>query len=247
MSKLSGIKDLDREILGKIDDRELLKVCSIDKYTWNTVCDDAFLRRRLLAKYPEIEQYKFENETWKNFFLRVVQTIALMKKQFGYVYTFGNFDKQYEILVKYKKFNAVLLESAIKGELALVIWELKNGFDIHYGDDLALRLASDNNHLKVVKYLVESGANIHAENDYALRFASRDGNLEVVKYLLEHGANIHAKDDYALRMASEKGHLEVVKCLIEHGANIYSNYDYALRWASRNGHLDVVNYLESKI
>jgi hypothetical protein len=163
MSKLSGIKDLDREILGKIDDRELLKVCSINKYTWNTVCDDAFLRRRLLAKYPEIEQYKSEDETWKSFFLRVVRTIALMKKHFEYVYTFGNFDKQYEILVKYKKFkDMVLFESAIKGELALVIWELKNGADIHSGDDLVLRLATREGQLEVVKYLLEHGANIHA-------------------------------------------------------------------------------------
>ena len=50
MSKLSGIKDVDRDILGKLDDRELLKVCSIDKYTWETVCDDAFF---------EIENVKY--------------------------------------------------------------------------------------------------------------------------------------------------------------------------------------------
>jgi hypothetical protein len=58
MSKISGIRDLDREILGKVDDNELLNVCLIDKYTWNNVCDDSFLRRRLLSKFPEIEQYK---------------------------------------------------------------------------------------------------------------------------------------------------------------------------------------------
>ena len=57
MSKLSGIRDVDREILSKVDDKELLKACSIDKYTWKNVCDDAFLRRRLLSKYPEIEAF----------------------------------------------------------------------------------------------------------------------------------------------------------------------------------------------
>ena len=85
MSKLSGIRDVDREILGKLDDKELLKACSIDKNTWNIICDDGFLRRRLLAKYPEIEKYKKVNESWKQFFLRAVHTIALMKEKFDYV------------------------------------------------------------------------------------------------------------------------------------------------------------------
>ena len=82
MSKLSGIRDVDREILSKLDDTELLKVCSIDKYTWNNVCDDAFLRRRLLAKYPQIEIYKKKNESWKRFFLRAVRYIALLKEKY---------------------------------------------------------------------------------------------------------------------------------------------------------------------
>ena len=53
---LSGLKDVDREILTHVDDRELLKFCSIDNKTWNSVCDGDFLRRRLTTKYPEIEK-----------------------------------------------------------------------------------------------------------------------------------------------------------------------------------------------
>ena len=34
-----------------------------------------------------------------------------------------------------------------------------------------------------MKYLVEQGADIHAENDQALRVASYNGYLEIVKYL----------------------------------------------------------------
>lgn len=67
MSNLSGIRDVDREILSKLDDKELLNFCQIDRYSWNSVCDDAFLRRRLIAKYPEIEKEKRENESWKRF------------------------------------------------------------------------------------------------------------------------------------------------------------------------------------
>jgi hypothetical protein len=61
---LSGLKDIDREVLKHIGDKELLKICSVDKKTWNEVCDDNFLMRRLTNKYPGIEKYKKEKENW---------------------------------------------------------------------------------------------------------------------------------------------------------------------------------------
>ena len=67
MSQLTGIKDLDREILSKLPDEELLQVCIVNKRFWNDVCDDNFLRRRLSSKYPRIDQYK-SFESWKQFF-----------------------------------------------------------------------------------------------------------------------------------------------------------------------------------
>jgi len=244
MSELSGIKDVDRVILEKLDDRELLKACSLDKYTWNNVCDDAFLRRRLLSKYPQIAQYKLETETWKRFFLRAVNYIALMKEKFNYLYTFGDFVTQYDLLKQYSKDkNDLLIESSEVGELALVIWSLKTGADIHYRNDYALIWASKNGHLETVKYLVEFGADIHAHDDYALRWASKNGYLETVKYLVDSGANIHALNDRALIWASENGHLETVKYLVKAGADIHSENDEALIWSSLNGHLEIVKYL----
>lgn len=214
MSKLSGIRDLDREILGKIEDKDLLKVCSIDKYTWNIVCDDSFLRRRMCKKYPEIENYKFDSETWKLFFKRAIYYITLLKQKFDYDYTFGIFFAQYNILKVYSKNkNSILAESSRRGELALVIWSLKKGADIHH------------------------------DNDYALRWASERGYFEIVKYLVENGANIHASEDWALITASGSGHLEIVKYLADRGSNINSRNNLALRWAVRGGKTEVVNYL----
>ena len=68
---LSGLKDTDREILNYIRDDELLKICTINRKTWNEVCDENFLRRRL-NRHPGVEQYKKENEKWRQFFLRFV-------------------------------------------------------------------------------------------------------------------------------------------------------------------------------
>jgi hypothetical protein len=123
---ISGNKDVDREILNKVDDIELLNVCSIDKYTWNKVCDDNFLRRRL-SKYSDIEKYKKENKRWKRFFLKVTNYIILLNR-FNYKYTFGNFKKQYLLLSKYSyRKSLLLIKSAGVGELELVIWCLEKG------------------------------------------------------------------------------------------------------------------------
>jgi hypothetical protein len=249
MSKLSGIKDVDREILSKLDDKELLKTCSINKYTWNTVCDDAFLRRRLTIKYPKIEQYKKKEESWKSFFLKAIHYIALMKEKFDYEYTFGNFVSQYNLLKKYnyrvqkKKYDYLLIIFASAGELALTIWCLNKGVKINTKND-ALISASILGHLEVVKYLVEKGVDVNTQSSAALRFASQYGKLEVVKYLLENGADIHSRNDEALILASQNGHLDVVRYLVENGADVHAQTDAALSWAVEFGYLEVENYLK---
>jgi hypothetical protein len=207
---ISGIRDLDREILGKVDDAELLKVCSIDKYTWNIVCDDDFLKRRLLAKYPQIEKYKLNMESWKEFFLRVSTCIYRMKKKYGYEYKFGNVWLQINLFKQYA-FNKdeLLIESAEYGDLALIEWCLKNGAVINARNNWALRRACNKGRLEVVKYLVEHGADIHDRSDDAFINACMGANLEVVKYLVELGANIHAQDGEAFILGSQ----EIVKYL----------------------------------
>ena len=83
--------------------------------------------------------------------------------------------------------------------------------------------------LSVIKELIKEGANVHAGEDHALRWASKNGHLEIVKYLVKHGVDVHADEDHALRWASENGHLEIVKYLIKHGAKVRTSSDYALK------------------
>jgi hypothetical protein len=59
--------------------------------------------------------------------------------------------------------------------------------------------------------------NIHWNTDYALRYASNNGNIEVVKYLIEAGADIHADDSRAIRESCKHGHLQVVEFLVGRG------------------------------
>ena len=271
---LSGLKDTDREILKHVDDDELIRVCSIDRKTWNEVCDDNFLKRRL-ARYPGIEKYKSPNESWKEFFLKVIYYTAKMRETHKFEYKSGDFKKQYEVLKSnFRSPDGLLQQSAnhgfldlvkyaiqrrasnsakhfafrtaaFKGHYDIVKWLVENGVNIHFEDDIALRDASDKGHLEVVKYLIEKGANIHAESDQALGYASRSGHLEVVKFLLQAGAKINAYNDYALRMAAANGHLDIVKYLVEHGANVHAMGGEVLIGAAYNRRLDVVKYLVS--
>jgi hypothetical protein len=211
-------KNLDREILLKMTDRDFLLTCNLSKFLRETVCDENFFRRRLALTYPDTLNYKPDNKTWRQYYIETVFYVTEMEEKYNFKYVeynHGNPKKQYFIFkyVENKCNNDLLIQSSERGELALVIEALKRGVNIHTQDDNALKWASFNGHFQVVKYLVEQGANIHAENDYALREASYYGHLEVVKYLVEHGADIHAEDDYALKWASYYGHLEVVKYL----------------------------------
>ena len=238
---LTGIKDVDREILKHVDDKELLEVCRINKKTWNEICDDAFLRRRLLNKYPEIGKYKSENETWKQFFLRAIYYISKLE-DYQFFYTTGNFENQYRMFKTYTG-EVLLIEAAGKGELEIIKYLAKRGIDLRLENDYALQEASERGHYDIVKYLVEHGANIHADDDYALIFSSLNGHIDIVRYLVEHGADVHANDDDPVISASGSGHLDVVRYLVEHGADVHAMREKSLRNAIASGKFEVGQYL----
>jgi ankyrin repeat protein len=266
MDKFTGLKDVDREVLKHVDDRELLQACSVDRRMWNEVCDDNFLQRRL-KKYGNIEKYKKE-ESWKRFYLRVIYYISMLKEKYQYEYTEGDFEKQYRLLHDNKSMNKLLIESAALGELSLVKYALKNGAYLHFFQDGAVSLAAGEGHLDIVKYLVnlgsgippysliEAAANGHFKvvkylieeknvipTEIALTRAILFGRTDIVRYLIERGVDIHTENDYALRWAAKNGDLELVKFLMNFGANIHAENDFALLWAVENGHFDIVRYL----
>jgi ankyrin repeat protein/8-oxo-dGTP pyrophosphatase MutT (NUDIX family) len=110
------------------------------------------------------------------------------------------------------------------------------GVDVNADNGKALRSASQNGYLEIVKLLVERGADVHAGNDGALREACKDLEelLDIVEYLLDAGADVHAEGDEALRSASKNGHLQVMRLLVERGADVHAGNDRALREACKD-------------
>jgi len=81
-------------------------------------------------------------------------------------------------------------------------------------DNYAVKWASANGHLAIVKYLVLQGADVRTDDDCCVGGASNNGHLEMVKYLVSQGSDATAKDGYCIKHASRNGHLEVVKYLV---------------------------------
>ena len=63
----TGIPDLDRDIMLRIDDRELLELCNGNKYMRNTVCNENFWRMRTKRAMGDV--VKPDGMTWKNYYL----------------------------------------------------------------------------------------------------------------------------------------------------------------------------------
>jgi ankyrin repeat protein len=107
----------------------------------------------------------------------------------------------------------------------LILKELiKNGIDIHMGEEYALRRACLYGHLNIIKELINAGANVKDDNyPYStspLSEAIKSGNTLVVKELINAGAEINTKYRNALRLAIDDDNLEMVKFLIDNGADV---------------------------
>ena len=193
---LTGIRDVDREIVNNLNDKDLLNMCIVNRTYSQRVCDESYFRIRTLARFPETVQYKDyiqttnKERTWKNHYLTIVKYIDLLQSRYKYIYRAE--DKSPELLY-------------------LAIQVVPSFYS--YNKNRALIKASYYGNLPLVKYLVENGADITAEENAALRWASEKGHFDIVKYLVEHGADITARDNSALKWAIAFGHSEVVKYL----------------------------------
>lgn len=71
-------KDTDRMILEKLDDKDLFNALLTNKYFYS-LTDENFWKRRLLERYPNTVEYK-KNETWKQYYLKMVYYIDKIGK-----------------------------------------------------------------------------------------------------------------------------------------------------------------------
>ena len=113
------------------------------------------------------------------------------------------------------------------GDLKMVKKYLDSGVDVNekFFAWTAIQIATNNNQLKMVKYLVERGAEIDYVHPVtkmtALHLAAYDGYPEIVKYLISKGADLNMKlkgDVSILRVVHDKGDKKMEEILLAAGA-----------------------------
>ena len=79
-STFTGIRDLDIEILNRLEDKDLISFCAADKYA-KTICDsETFWSRRTIEKYGKYLSLDFmkkfkNNKTWAEYYVEVTKIL----------------------------------------------------------------------------------------------------------------------------------------------------------------------------
>lgn len=179
----SGNKDADRIILDNLDDRDLLKACSVGKYALE-ICDETFFRNRLIKKYPNTLQYK-NGKSWKKYYLDVIYYINKMKEDYDFEYRTGN-PKIYLDILKFHGYVSQLFELIGKNS-AKDLYELKAK---KYGDNYdiyAITTAAENNQREFIEYLISKNNSTELLN-WGLYGATKSNNIELINFFINKGA-----------------------------------------------------------
>lgn len=71
-------KDTYEYLLNFAEDKDIINMLSVNRKFSN----EEFFERIMKRKYPDLIQYKKENETWKSFFIRMVHYISRVKEEY---------------------------------------------------------------------------------------------------------------------------------------------------------------------
>ncbi len=197
----TGIKDVDREILRKLPDEDVIKSCSVDKYLREKVCDEQFFERRIQENYPELideypESFKLLYSSYKQGYLETVYYISKMK-EIGYDYVkngelprsqYYKSKRVYDIISrlkkhKYESWRGVisLMDIIRMNDLNLIKYAMKI-YDFAEDTRQKALLNSGTFNLNIVKYFADQGELSAYIIQMYLERARRAGDVEMIKY-----------------------------------------------------------------
>jgi hypothetical protein len=127
-------KDILQKIASLSDDGTTLAILATSKEMNKDIYYLAILGKR----YPDLIQYRKDNESLKKLYLRSLEVIGILKEQFDYTYVSGNPELQLNIFKKTKgRVNELLFNASKYGSLELVKYALGKGANIHLYNDQA--------------------------------------------------------------------------------------------------------------
>ena len=83
------------------------------------------------------------------------------------------------------------------GHLIIVKYLIENGANIHAMNDEAFCGACEG-HLDIAMYLVKNGANINANHNYAFKIATKNNHTKIVNFLVELGMDKYEENTCVL-------------------------------------------------
>lgn len=243
-------KDVYEYMTNFADDKTILNMLSVNR-KFN---DPIFFERVMMRKYPLLIEFKKENESWKEFFIRMVYAIAKLEEEtkIPYIPTKGyNPDELYQryknsyAYQKLPKSHVIYVElggeAAKGGHLSLLNLVLEKYPYRVVLYNRAIIQAAAGGQFNLVKYLAEKAPNSYFRE--AFEVAAKNGHLNIIEYLLTKFQPTTHDLNVAMNWAAERGHLEIVKYLVGKGARSFSS---ALEYSASSGHMDIVKYLVSK-
>jgi ankyrin repeat protein len=150
-----------------------------------------------------------------------------------------------------------LLRACFEGNLRKLKTHLKAPEDINrkYRSWTLLRLAIQEGHLGIVKFLVKEGANFrrkYSDGFTPLDQAAGEGHVDIVKFLLHSGVDVNQRsaNGTALHTACAYGRIDIAKILIDNGADlkIKNRSGLTARWyAAYFKHMKLKAYLQKSL
>ena len=130
------------------------------------------------------------------------------------------------------------------GRLEIVNYLIGLGEDVTLYNDMALRIALENQHIEVAERLIDAGSDVSPYENYNLQFVAGNGLNRTMKFLLDPKKKDSRIYQDALVMASKNGHLDIVNLFLDIGVDPQDESGcMALFEATRNDHPDIVKGL----
>ena len=238
-----GDKDLYEYILNLADDKTTINMIRANPKVFD---NEKFYEKVMRKRYPFLIEFRKENETWKELYLRMVYTLAKLqeKYQIPYIPTKGcNPEMLLKSSPRREVYDQALICAAAGGYVSLIDYFLEKGARDVNG---ALYSAGQHSNLDTVKYLISRGANNY--NDLLL-YAALGGKIDTMKFALDFlklkGIDLNDSIGYtgrfSLQYAISSGHIEAVKFLIDNGMQIPPHY---VQYAKSKHKYDIAEYLE---
>ena len=244
--KLTGIKDLDYDILNRLSDRELVNFCEVDTSAYNICSDDKYWLSRLQAKYPQIPvNYLYigkGDKSWNQYY------ISLYKGKI----TPENAKEKIRFAARANRPDIMVLASEMHNDFEtyrlafsdvlkygypelieyLVKYVVTNYPTKIFGLSEMANLLAENKNTDLVKYMVENVENL--DLNFILVAATKPkANLDMIKYLMDNGANINYFNGWPLKTAITFSDIDTVKYLVNNGADPKLFYNYYVNYGDK--------------